>query len=139
MKNSSRLSSSAQRVSSSIASGTASTDAVCAEGEAGDPAECRDVLILLADRLAEPVDLDVAGLLGEFARMDDAAACACSARSSAVVKLPDEPSPVPAGISASVVISICGAPKSNCLSASRTIGCCTSSIVSTCSILEYLR
>ena len=35
-------------------------------------------------------------------------AWACRARSSAVVKLPDEPSPVPAGISASVVISICG-------------------------------
>ena len=33
-------------------------------------------------------------------------ACACSARNSAVVKLPEEPSPVPAGISASVVISI---------------------------------
>ena len=55
------------------------------------------------------VDLDVAGLLGQLARMDQMLrACACRAPcSSAVVKLPDEPSPVPAGMSASVVISIC--------------------------------
>ena len=37
------------------------------ESEAGDAAEGRDVLILLADRLAQPVDLDVAGQLGQFA------------------------------------------------------------------------
>ena len=47
--------------------------AVHAESEAGDPAEGGDVLVLLADRLAELVDLDMAGLLGELARMDDAA------------------------------------------------------------------
>src|SRR5581483_2552828 len=44
---------------------------VLAEGEAGQPAESRDVLVLLADRLAEEVDLDVAGLLGKLARMND--------------------------------------------------------------------
>ena len=35
--------------------------------------------------------------------------CACSAFSSAVVKLPDDPSPVPAGMSAMLVISRYGA------------------------------
>ena len=54
--------------------------------------------------------------------------CACSARNSAVVKLPDEPSPVPAGMSASVVISICPASPGNSFSASRMIGCWTSSM-----------
>ena len=33
------------------------------------------------------------------------------------MKLPEEPSPVPAGMSAKVVISICNGPKSNCLRA----------------------
>ena len=47
--------------------------AVPAEREAGDAAESGDVLVLLADRLLQQVDLDVAGLLGEFARMDDVA------------------------------------------------------------------
>ena len=56
-----------------------------------------------------------------------------------MVKLPDEPSPVPAGISASVVISICMGSSGNCLSDSRTIGCWTSSILSTCSIRESVR
>ena len=46
---------------------------VAAESEAGDAAEGRDVLVLLADRLVEQIDLDVAGLLGEFARMNDVA------------------------------------------------------------------
>ena len=31
-------------------------------------------MILLADRLAEPIDLDIAGLLGQLARVDDALA-----------------------------------------------------------------
>ena len=35
------------------------------ELERGDPADRGDVLVLLADRLAEPVDLDVAGVGGE--------------------------------------------------------------------------
>ena len=109
------------------------------EGEAGDPAEGGDVLVLFTDGLAEPIDLDMAGLLGELRGWMMLRAWVCRARSSAVVKLPDEPSPVPAGMSASVVISICGISKSNCFSDSRTIGCCTSSIVSTCSIFEYFR
>jgi hypothetical protein len=41
--------------------------AVAVKGETGDAAERRDVLILLADRLLEPLDLDVARLLGELA------------------------------------------------------------------------
>ena len=44
--------------------------AVGQEAEAGDPAEGRDVLVLLADRLLEDVDLDLAGLLGQLAGMD---------------------------------------------------------------------
>ena len=55
------------------------------------------------------------------------------------MKLPDEPSPVPEGMSASVVTSICAGSGSNRRSVSRIIGCCTSSIVSTCSSPEYLR
>ena len=39
------------------------------EREAGDAAVGGDVLILLADRLAEPVDLDLAGQLGQLAGM----------------------------------------------------------------------
>ena len=40
--------------------------AVGGELEAGQAAEGGDVLVLLADRLAEHVDLDVARLLGEL-------------------------------------------------------------------------
>ena len=54
----------------------------------------------------EQVDLDLARLLGQLARMDQVLAVdVCSALSRAVVKLPDEPSPVPAGMSAMLVIS----------------------------------
>ena len=96
-----------------MAKGNRLDRAVRPEGEARYAAERGDVLILLADRLAEPVDLDMACLFGKFTRMHDASGMGMKARNSAVVKLPDEPSPVPAGISASVVISICGGPKSN--------------------------
>src|SRR5207302_278625 len=44
--------------------------AVGQELEAGQPAVGGDVLVLLADRLAEAVDLDVAGLLRQVARVD---------------------------------------------------------------------
>ena len=48
--------------------------------------------------------------------------------SSAVVKLPEEPSPVPAGMSAMLVISRCGWPSMpTSLSASRMMGCWISS------------
>ena len=40
------------------------------KAEAGDPAESRDVLVLLADRLLEDVDLDLARLLGQLAGVD---------------------------------------------------------------------
>jgi len=43
---------------------------VLVETEACDAAECRDVLILLSDRLAQPVDLDIAGLFCQLARVD---------------------------------------------------------------------
>ena len=53
------------------------------EREAGDAAVGGDVLVLLADRLAETVDLDVAGLLGQLARVDQALADARRAPSAA--------------------------------------------------------
>ena len=64
-----------------------------------------------------------------------------SALIKAVVKLPEEPRPVPAGMSASVVISIWGFghPLEVSFSASLMMGCCTSSIFSTVSSFEYLR
>ncbi len=40
--------------------------AVLVERECCDTPDGRDILVLLADGLAEPVDLDVAGLLREF-------------------------------------------------------------------------
>ena len=46
-----------------------------------------------------------------------------SAFNSAVMKLPEDPNPVPAGISASVEISSWGVLKSNIRTASRMIGC----------------
>src|SRR5579871_2167766 len=47
--------------------------AVAAKREAGDAAERRDVLVLLADRLLEEVNLDMTGLLGELAWVNDVA------------------------------------------------------------------
>ena len=47
--------------------------AVRVEREAGQAAVRGDVLVLLADRLAQPIDLDLAGLLGELARMQQPA------------------------------------------------------------------
>ena len=65
--------------------------------------------------------------------------CAYKAFNSAVVKLPEDPRPVPAGMSASVAISICGVRTPTIFSASRMIGWCTSSTCDTCSSCEYLR
>ena len=62
----------------------------------------------------------------------------CNARSSAVVKLPDEPRPVPAGMSAMLAISTrSSAPTSSM--AARMIGCLMSRASSTRSSSEYLR
>src|SRR5262249_15408064 len=47
--------------------------AIPAEGEAGQAAESGDVLVLLADRLAEAVHLDLTGMLRELVRMDGVA------------------------------------------------------------------
>ena len=49
------------------------------ELEAGDAAERGDVLVLLADRLLEQVDLDVAGLLGQLLRVDEVLLVGCAA------------------------------------------------------------
>ena len=48
--------------------------AVFPEREAGQATEGGDVLVLLADGLAQQVDLDVAGLLGQLARVNQRAA-----------------------------------------------------------------
>ena len=53
-----------------IGSGAAFDLVAGRELEAGQPAERGDVLVLLADLLLEQVDLDVAGLLGQLARVD---------------------------------------------------------------------
>jgi hypothetical protein len=58
---------------------------------------------------------------------------------SAVVKLPEEPRPVPEGISAKVVISTWGTSRPSMAKTSRIMGCLISGILSTCSKLEYLR
>jgi hypothetical protein len=64
---------------------------------------------------------------------------ACSARSRATVKLPDDPRPVPAGMSDMLTISRYGrGPTSTRRRASRTMGCLIWSTVSTSSICEYL-
>ncbi len=62
----------------------------------------------------------------------------CSARSSATVKLPEDPRPVPAGISDMLTISRCGARTGTMRRASRMIGCLISSTVCTTSVAEYL-
>ncbi len=55
------------------------------------------------------------------------------------MKLPDEPRPVPAGMSASVVISCWPCVRPSIRNASRMIGWSTWSTESTCSMCEYLR
>jgi hypothetical protein len=104
------------------------------ELKARDASVRGDVVILLADRAAESIDLELAREPRAIARQE-----LHSALSSAVVKLPDEPSPVPAGMSASVVISCWSCVMPLIRNASRTIGCWMSSTRDTVSICEYLR
>ena len=74
----------------------------------------------------QQVDLNAAGLLGEFLTGIGFFFQACRARSSATVKLPEEPRPVPAGMSDMLTISRYGrGPTSAMRKASRTIGCFT--------------
>ena len=70
----SRLVSSSSSTSSRIGTALDVDGAVRVEGERGDAAVGRDVLVLLADRLLQEVDLDVARLLGELL------ACATNSR-----------------------------------------------------------
>ena len=56
------------------ASGSAVTVIIPVEREAGHAAEGGDVLVLLADRLAQTVDLDVAGQFGQLPGMQVAGA-----------------------------------------------------------------
>ena len=98
------------------------------EREACNAPEHRDILVLLADGLPQPVDLDFAGLLREVLFWHDLFLESMQACSSPVIKLPDEPRPVPAGISDMLVISrYCGFTCS-ILNASRISGCWMSSI-----------
>ncbi len=109
MKKSSRWSSRSASVSSLDAERLDADRVVGLELESGQPAERGDVLVLLADRVAEPLDLDVAGRLGERAgRARAGAGCAYTARSRPTVNDPDEPRPVPAGMSATLTISMPG-------------------------------
>src|SRR6478672_2161741 len=45
---------------------------IALEREAGNAAKCRDILILLAYRFFQFIDFNGAGLLGKFARMNNA-------------------------------------------------------------------
>ena len=54
--------------------------AVGVEGERGDAAVGGDELVLLADRLLQRVDLEMAGLLGQLLAGHELAACRCGAR-----------------------------------------------------------
>ena len=65
--------------------------------------------------------LDMAGLLGELARMDELLSVVCKALSSAVVKLPDDFRPVPAGISAINATSMARRPRPTISKGSRLI------------------
>ena len=96
-------------------------------------------MVLLADRFLEEIDLDFARLLGQLGRDAQFFFQACRALSSAVVKLPEEPRPVPAGISAMEVISSERSAMPSREKASRMIGCSIWLGVSTRSSLEYLR
>ena len=73
VKNSSRLSSRLNSASIGSLQRLGLDAAVRVEREAGEAAVRGDVLVLLADRLAEPVDLDLARQLGELARMQQPA------------------------------------------------------------------
>ena len=61
---------------------------------------------------------------------------ACRARSRPTVNAPDEPSPVPAGMSAMLTISL-ASPMGSRRNASRTSGCSMSSMSSARSSAEY--
>ena len=64
--------------------------------------------------------------------------CVWSARSSATVKLLEDPRPVPAGMSDMLITSRCGAETGTSFKASLTMGCLISSTDRTRSVFEYL-
>jgi len=68
VKNSSKLSSRFAKVSEAIFKGSASTRSSGRNSKTGDATKCRDVLILLADRFFQQINLDVTGLLRQFLR-----------------------------------------------------------------------
>jgi hypothetical protein len=92
--------------------------------------------VLLAAWLLEHVDLDLAGGLGERARVIEVRRARESAFSRATVYALEEPIPVPAGTSATDAISS-GFPRQWRSSDSRTIGCLISRGESTSSVSEY--
>jgi len=63
------------------------------------------VLVLLTDRLAQKINFDMTGLLGEFNWMNEISVEGMERLEEAVVKLPEEPRPVPDGMSAILAIS----------------------------------
>ena len=84
VKNSSRLSSRLNSASIGMLQRLGLDAAVGIEREASDAAVRRDVLVLLADRLAEAVDLDVARQLGQLVR--DAAGAAGARRAPSAAR-----------------------------------------------------
>jgi len=109
------------------------------ELEARDPAVGGDVLVLLADRPAEPVDLDLAGEPREIARQQQAALEAVQRLEQRRGEAARRAEPGAGRDIASVVISCWSSAIPIIANASRTIGCSICSIRSTCSIFEYLR
>ena len=78
---------------------------VAVERVRADAAMGSDVLVLLADRLLQHVDLDLAGGLGEAPWGDRGAARVRQALQQADRESAEEPMPVPAGTSATEAIS----------------------------------
>jgi hypothetical protein len=112
--------------------------AVLVEGEGRDPADGGDVLVLLADRLAEPVDLDVAGLLGQLRRRDEVLLVGVERLEERRREAARGAEPVPPGMSAIDVSSMWGSVTPVSFRASRTMGCSIWSTEATRSSFEYL-
>jgi hypothetical protein len=108
------------------------------EGEGRYPADGRYVLVLLADRLAELVDLDVARLLRQLGRGDEVLLVGVQRPEERRREAAEDPRPVPPGMSAMDVSSMWGSVTPTSFRASRTIGCSIWSTDETRSSFEYL-
>lgn len=113
--------------------------AVTAEGEGRDAPEGGDILVLLTDGFAQAVDLEMAGLLREFAWLERLALADMQSLEQRRRERPGGARPVPAGISAIELISRLGCVTPTIRMASRMMGCWISAALATRSSLEYFR